>query len=224
MKYILSFLFGAACGIGGTLLWLHKDIKDELKAIKNDSELPFTCGDEKTQASSENATRSENTASQGHSERGVSKKEQERTDYHKIVNAVKTGEQPVLTVPVLPREDIPEASYESEEESEEDKITLLNEVPEGVVEIDRDTFENDKSNEKDYLVYYPGDRIMCTENGTIITNPAMLVGENWEQFVGHYTARTAFVRNAKLVTDYEIYMEDGLYTDEYGPYDIGRED
>jgi len=224
MKYILSFLFGAACGVGGTLLWLHKDIKDELKAIKNDSELPFTCGDEKTQESSENATRSDNTASQGHSERGVSKKEQERTDYHKIVNAVKTGEKPNLTVPVLPREDIPEASYESEEESEEDKVTLLNEVPEGVVEIDMDTFENDKSNEKDYLVYYPGDHIMCTENGTIITNPAMLVGTNWEQFVGHYAARTAFVRNAKLVTDYEIYMEDGLYTDEYGPYDIGRED
>ena len=94
----------------------------------------------------------------------------------------------------------------------------------GCFEIDIDDFMHDDSNEKVRLVYYRGDRIMATENGTILTNPAMFVGTTWENCVGNYADHTAFIRNARLVTDYEIYVEDGLYTDEYGDESLLRED
>ena len=48
MKNLLIFLFGAACGVGGTLLWLRKDIKKELDNIRIDmreQEMPFSVSD-----------------------------------------------------------------------------------------------------------------------------------------------------------------------------------
>ena len=65
---------------------------------------------------------------------------------------------------------------------------------------------------------------MCTENGTIYPNPADIVGAAWEQSVGKYAENTAFIRNKRNLTDYEIYVEDGLYTDEYGDENNFRED
>ena len=101
---------------------------------------------------------------------------------------------------------------------------MKDQIVQGLGEIDEDDFMRNDANEKERLVYYRGDRIMATESGTIITNPAMLVGVTWENCVGNYADRTAFIRNSKLVTDYEIYVEDGLYTDEYGDENNLRED
>jgi hypothetical protein len=94
----------------------------------------------------------------------------------------------------------------------------------GCFEIDEEDFLHNDANEKERYVYYRGDRIMATENGTIITNPAMFVGTMWENCVGNYANNTAFIRNSRLNTDFEIYVEDGLYSDEYGDELNLRED
>jgi hypothetical protein len=57
---------------------------------------------------------------------------------------------------------------------------------------------------------------MCTENGTKIERPALLVGGEWENCVGNYANRTAFIHNGRLNMDYQIYVEDGFYADEFG--------
>lgn len=236
MKYILTFLFGAGCGVGGTLLWLRKDIKKRLETAENSSELPFTMGDETASDNSENATRSENTASQGHSE----KRERDRVNYNRIVSAYQSGEKPSVPVPVMPREDgyfshdgVAETeAVEKTEDDEEDAdveddladVHSMDDAPEGYFEIDRETFSRDESNEKNFFVYFRGDKIMSTDNGAIVDAPALLVGTEWENWVGHYAPNTAFVRNPRLVTDYEIHVEDGFYEEEFGPMDPIRED
>jgi hypothetical protein len=231
MKYILTFLFGAGCGVGGTLLWLRKDIKKRLETTENGSELPFTIGDETAPDNSENATRSENTASQGHSE----KRERDRVNYNRIVSAYQSGEKPSAPVPVMPRENgylSHDGSAEDAEDDEEDAdieddlvdVHSMDDAPEGYFEIDRETFSRDESNEKNFFVYFRGDQIMSTDNGAIIDAPALLVGTEWENWVGHYAPNTAFVRNPRLVTDYEIHVEDGFYEEEFGPIDPIRED
>lgn len=228
MKYFLSFLFGAACGVGGTLVWLRKGIKKELEKTREEalrsSEIPFTFGDETNPDNSEKSIRSDSEASQGHSERYIPQREREKVDYHNIVSAVKKGEKPSVGVPIMPREEPKVVDdvdvFVENNEVDEDDIVNLSEREEEYIEIDKDTFKNDKDGyEKDELIYYRGDRIMSTENGTIIATPAMLVGPSWEQYVGHYANRTAYVRNERLMTDYEIYVEDGLHSDEFGPYD-----
>jgi hypothetical protein len=57
---------------------------------------------------------------------------------------------------------------------------------------------------------------MCTEAGKVIENPYLFVGNQWEDWVGDYLDNTALVRNVRLQTDYEVYVENGTYVDEYG--------
>ena len=224
MKYILTFLFGAGCGVGGTLLWLRKDIKKRLETAENCDEMPFTMGDENTSDNNEKSTRSENTGSQGHSTRTSAKREQDKVDYHRIVSAVQSGEKGTVPVPIMPREHDGYLSNEGEDDVNEEDIVNLTEEEDDIIEIDRETFSLDDSNEKCFLTYFRGDKIVATESGAIVPNPAILLGPDWENWIGHYVTDTAFVRNPKIVTDYEIIAEDGLYEDEYGPIDLARED
>lgn len=122
-----------------------------------------------------------------------------RTEYHKLVN-------------------------ETKDEDEEPEIHGRDETDGGVFEIDADEFLHNHAFEKKRLVYYRGDLVMATENGTIIVNPSMLVGCEWEKCVGNYANRTAFIRNPNLVEDYEIYVEDCAYTDEHPSEELHRED
>lgn len=232
MKYIFTFLFGAACGVGGTLLWLRKDIKkrlaEEAQKASTSAEVPFTFGDTTTPSEGQKSIRSDSEASQGHSEREdavLQQRKQDKIDYHRIVASVKAGEKPSVWVPVMPREEtvvssetVEEDDISLEKEDRLDDIISMRELPDEILPIDHDEWEYDKSTEKDRLVYYMGDRIMATENGTIIETPALLVGNNWESYVGQYLNNTALVRNQKLMTDYEIFVERGFYSDEYGSY------
>ena len=239
MRYVLTFLAGALVGAGGTFLWLRKDIRERQEATEKAAELPFTMGDNETRENMEKSTRSDSGASEGHSEQGseehMATSAQTRVEYHKIMAQVKDDnpvtndirkvdlDRQTLQIPLRPRDDVP-----MEEDPSEVKRELLGYVPEdlndAIFEIDMDDFMNDDDNEKQHLVFFQGDQIMATEEGSIITNPAILVGTEWNKYVGNYATKTAFVRNPRLVTDYEIYVEEGLYTDEYGPYDIERED
>lgn len=204
MKNLIIFLFGAAVGVGGTLLWLRKDIQKELETIKKEAEnsnededLPFVMNDD---------------------DKPMATKENTKVDYFKIIDNEYTG---VKSVPVQPRED----NISNDDEQEDTSDFADGYDSNGVLfEIDQDDFMYDETYEKEHLIYFAGDKIMSTEAGTIIENPFLLVGGAWEQYVGNYAKNTSFVRNSRLTTDYEIFVEEGSYTDEYGPIDQGRED
>ena len=212
MKYILSFLFGAGCGAGGMLLWLRKDIKKELesreKAEKCD-EMPFTMG--------EGTDNTKEVKAAVGPENGLRSETNEKIAYHKIIAETKENPMPVSMekgpiVAVTPRE---EDIFKKKPEPTKEFVDTI--------PISKDEFKEDNGNEKEHLVYFRGDRVMAFENGTIMPNPAMLIGTTWENYIGDYAPRTAYIRNPNLVTDYEIMVEDGLYEDEYGT-DYLRED
>lgn len=220
MKNALIFIAGVAVGAAGAIIWLRKSIKKQLSEIEqnkiheNDADLPFEMG-EKLGTVDENADKI--TVHEP-----IELKNQQKIDYNKIVEQVKNNEtmRPGPQVPIMPRDDLPpdidenlgEKDLETDEE-EEESVTPRGEV---FFEIEQGDFENDDEYEQKRLVYFRGDRVMCTEAGTVITNPYLFVGNQWEDYVGHYADRTAFVRNTRLMEDYEIYVEDGTYADEYG--------
>ncbi len=197
MKNLLVFLFGATCGAVGMMFYLRKDIKKRLEAIEENARNSSENGKDEKKTDDVPFEMKDEAAVAAVPE---AMKEPTAVNYNKIVN--ENGYRGNAPVPV--RDEMNEA-YD-------------------VTEIDMDTFMHDKSCEKDRLVYFSGDRVMCTENGTIYPNPADIVGAAWEQSVGKYAENTAFIRNKRNLTDYEIYVEDGLYTDEYGDENDFRED
>lgn len=205
MKNLLIFLFGVGVGAGGTLLWLRKDIKKELENMKKNEEVPFVYSD----ADHPN----------GYQEKGPKTTDPSSADDGTIPVKPATDRLQYQT-PVTPGEsDLPE-----DEEESRDPEGGFNETDGGILEIDEDTYLHDHEKTKERLVFFRGDQIMSTEEGTIITRPATLVGSEWENCVGNFADRTAFIRNSRLVTDYEIYVEEGLYEDEYGMGEDYRED
>ena len=198
MKNLLVFLFGAGCGAVGMLFYLRRDIKKQLEAMEQN--IKEKNEDVPFEMKDEGEKKEKEPVP-------AAMNEEAKAGYDKIVSMNDyRGRAPVpVDGPVLSAERINETDW-------------------NVTEIDMDTFMHDHSNEKERLVYYRGDRVLCTENGTILSTPAEIVGVLWEQSVGKYADNTAFVRNKRLVTDYEIYVEDGLYTEEFGDENNFRED
>lgn len=210
MKNLLIFMFGAAFGSVGTLFYLRKGIKKQLEIIENNAkneENKAASGTDKDKKEGKNESESGTVPFEMKEEdTPMAFRESTKINYNRIIEDNYSGKPPV---PVTPRDD----DFSGNDESDG-----------GCFEIDEEDFMKDDTTEKARLVYYRGDKIMATESGTIITNPAMLVGTTWENCVGNYANNTAFIRNSRLVTDYEIYVEDGLYTDEYGDENNFRED
>ena len=202
MKNLLIFLFGVGCGVGGTLIWLRKDIQKELSAIENrnnDENMPFEMkNDGKNKEKNEKMTQNLDKYEPSEDVPEALKAEN-RVQYNKIIEENYGSE----------------ADFDDENDIFDDDPGPLNDTNGGVFEIDDDEFMHNPDNEKDRLVYFLGDKVMSTEYGNIV-NPYSLVGRDWEKYVGNYADRTAFVRNPKLATDFEIYVEDGFYADEYG--------
>ena len=199
MKYFFSFLTGVAVGAGGMMLWLRKDIQKQLNEIKTDSVASDKPEEEPEKPDSEES----------------------RKKYHEVVAKVMDADPTPYRE--MAKATVDDRSEDEEEaDSEEDMATEERRII-NIHGIDDDTFVHDHEYLKDHIVYYRGDRKMATESGTIIEKPALIVGNLWEDEIGRYAKRTAFIRNHSLMTDYEIYVEDGSYIDEYGPDDI-RED
>lgn len=207
MKNFLIFIIGAGVGFGSAMLVLHKSIKKQLELMQQNM---------KTEQKP-----AENAASEGEKEPQEEKKEepdmpfrmnnerrekakQEKTAYYKIVEQYESKPP----VPVMDRDESNGYGVGAE-------FVDTNGLPEFEA-IDKETFNEDKSYNKENFVYYMSDRIMCTENGTKIENPAIFVGNTWEQYIGLYKMNTAFIRNNRNLMDYEICVEEGLYSDDYG--------
>lgn len=227
MKNLLIFLFGAVVGAAGTFIYFRKDIKEELKNAEN--------------TSSEAGSNSENGSESGENVPFIVDENGQKTDKIVAAGSVIEGSGSGIKAKIPyntlfegsenttggmfldPRESGIFGQTRDDDDTEAGFIGH-NETDGGVFEIDKDDFNADDGYEQERLVYYRGDKIMCTEDGTIVTNPFILVGGEWDKCVGNYADHTAFIRNARLVTDYEIFVEDGLYSDEYGPPDGYRED
>lgn len=191
MKNFMVLLLGIGIGVGGTLFWLRKDIKKQIQEMEN------------TKKMNENGS-----------------KEGDDMPF--------SMENPVVESPKEPQKqekiaynNIPLEEKDAEISDSSDDIHGSDETDGGIFEIDVNEMMHNHEYEKERLVYFRGDKIMATESGTIISNPFLLVGGEWENCVGNYADSTAFIRNPKMVTDYEIYVEDGLYADEYG--DVGSD-
>ena len=231
MKNILIFLFGAVVGAGGMLLWLRKDIKKELENVKTEAEnaenVPFTMNEKSTNESKNSENDSENVAKSEQKTLETPVVGAEFSGYNGPKTPYHTFFQDGSGLPVMPRDsELFGVNGASDNENDDPEAGFVDagDADGGVIEIDKDEFNLNDSYEKERLIYFRGDRIMSTENGEVITNPFILVGGNWDKCVGKYATNTAFIRNSRLVEDYEIFVEDGLYSDEFGPPDGYRED
>ena len=205
MKNLVYFLLGVGIGAGGTFLWLHnelKKVKDQQN--KKEDDVPFTAEDNKENAGNKGSASNNNETPE------VNARQEMKTAYSNIVQS--TSAAPVqdngsnwgsAPVPVMPREE----------------VTGMNDESHEIFEITKEDYLAETGDEKDYLLWYRVDHVLCEENGTIIHNPFMFIGHDWMNYVGHYAKDTAFVKNARLCTKYEIKCEEGLYTDVHGPYD-----
>ena len=206
MKNLLIFMFGAAFGSVGTLFYLRKGIKKQLAIIENNAKQQEKKASESKNKEQKEAENEAAPFEMKEEETPMAFKESTKINYNRIIEDNYSGKPPV---PVMPREN----NFVGNDESDG-----------GCFEIDEDDFLHNNEYVKERYVYYRGDKIMATESGTIIANPAMMVGTMWENCVGNYAHNTAFIRNSRMSTDYEIYVEDGLYTDEYGDENNFRED
>ena len=219
MKNLIYFMLGFGVGAAGCFLWLHKEIKKIAEKQAKEAEVPFTVD--------ENGKNGENEANEKASVSAVegptSDRNEAKVQYNEIVkNTVEGHSEPPtaswgsIPVPVMPREE--EKIGMGNEDLEKNFITP-EPGEEGIFEIDEQEYLAETGDEKEFLMWFRGDHILCEENGTIISNPVMLIGNGWTQYVGHYAHDTAFVKNARLCTKYEIKCEEGLYTDEFPSYD-----
>lgn len=227
MKNLLIFLFGAAVGAAGTFIYFRKDIKEELKNAENmgsdaglKAENSSESGENVPFIVDENGQKTDKIVAAGSVIEGSGSGIKAKIPYNTLFQGSENASGGIFSDPR-------ESGIFSQTRDDEDPEAGFignDETDGGVFEIDKEDFNADDGYEQERLVYYRGDRIMCTEDGTIVTNPFILVGGEWDKCVGNYADHTAFIRNSRLVTDYEIFVEDGLYSDEYGPPDGYRED
>lgn len=228
MKYVFSFIFGAAVGAGVTLVVLHKEIKKQLAEISknsaagsaeasqspvngsNSNDEPFTVSDN---VEKKDAAESKFEAS---TEKPVAVQEQTYVRYENLIRDNYGGEvqNPSKNIENIQKREEEDAGMGKAKEVAQEIFDDVN--GNHWTAIDDEEFDNNPGFNKDKLVFYEADRVLATENGTVIENGYLLIGNDWEEEVGHYGFRTAYIRNNKSATDYEIYVEACAYADEWG--------
>lgn len=236
MKSIFSFIFGATVGAGVTFLLLHKEIKKQLAEIRenstvssgnapespvngpNSNDMPFEVSEGEND---KNLTEANSGAQRGSSDAVITVNQpvavQEKTHirYENLIRDNYGGEVQ------NPSEN---AMNIQKREEETAGVGAVKEVAQEIFDdvngnhwtpIDDGEFDNNPGFNKDRLVFYEQDRVLATEHGKVIENGYLLIGNEWEDEVGHYANRTAYIRNNKTAVDYEIYVEAGSYKDEW---------
>ena len=213
MKNLIIFLSGCVCGAVGTLIYLRKDIKQQLEAIENDSldrnnnsdedsddkgsdELPFTVG-------------KENSTDEIREPIAQNKVNTTKVKYDSLVRKTMHSDDIELN------EDL--ESISTEEDKDEAFYEELKTHPQFEPIHDMGDY-NDPMFDTETYVFYRGDNVFCTDEGTIVEHPALLVGTEWTKWIGEVKPNTALVRDNKRLKSIDIMVEDGLYSDEYGDY------
>lgn len=211
MKNLLIFLVGAGLGFGSAMVVLRRSIKKKLEVMQQEmdsraavqgaqmeTDVPFKVGKKNNDAEKDSADI-----------RVMDKRKanvkNDKINYHKLVEEYVSSPP----VPVMDREDPEDVGI--------DGIQFMdNEGGADIEFVDADTLKNDNRYKKEDWFFYLGDQIMCRENGERITNPAIFVGPAWQNAINLYIKNEALIRNNKTMTDYEIVIQGGLYSEEYG--------
>lgn len=216
MKSVIAFVAGCFTGSIVTLICLRKEIKTRITAIqteameaalskdkdskddseKDDDELPFTVGE------------------------GGEVKEDVRV--RTSGNSINTSKvkYDALVRKTMSSEDIDDEEDEGEDEADDPQDAFYEELkgrPQFEPIHDMGDF-NDPNFDTETYVFFRGDGVFCTDEGTIVERPALLVGTEWMNWIGEVKPRTALVRDNKRIKSIDITVEDGLYSDEYGDY------
>lgn len=214
MKNLIIFISGCICGSVGTLLYLRKDIQNRMEAMENssestenkDEELPFTVGE----GGEVDEVRSDGIAIN------------DDTRVREVPNKVNTNK---VRYDDLVRKTMSSEDINAEEDPNDDGDDPQNEAfyeelksrPQFEPIYDMSDF-NDPNFSTETYIFYRGDNVFCTDNGTIVERPALLVGTEWPNWIGKVKPNTALVRDNKRIKSIDIFVEDGLYSDEYGDY------
>ena len=223
MKYFLSFIFGATCGAVGTLIYLRKEIRKQMEEIKansnvnapesagkgpNSNDMPFEVSE---------ATEEKNAVTvNSEAHRPIAVQDKTYVRYDNLIRENYGGElqNPPKSVTELEKREEEKAGVESISDGSGD--VLGKDFASRWVAIDDLEYRDNPEFDKDELTFFAVDRVLATKNGAVIENGYLLIGKDWEDEVGRYDDRTAYIRNLKTGTDYEIYVEYCSYADEYG--------
>lgn len=223
MKYFLSFIFGAACGTVGTLIYLRKEIRKQMEEIKansngnapesagkgpNSNDTPFEVseGPEEKNAVTVNSE----------AQKPIAVQDKTYVRYENLIRDNYGGElqNPSKSVTELEKREEGKTGVESVADGSGD--ILGKEFESRWIPIDDIEYRDNPEFNKEELTFFAEDRVLATKQGTVIENAYLLIGKDWEDEVGRYDDRTAYIRNLKTGNDYEIYVEYCCYADEYG--------
>ena len=104
-----------------------------------------------------------------------------------------------------------ELSLSKQEEANEENFDFGNPKDPYLISYDEWAEQSDIIDKVD-LYYYKGDDILCDAKDSIIDDPEELLGSEWTKLLKDKA--TAFIRNERLLIDYEIYSISALYSDE----------
>ena len=223
MKYFLSFIFGAACGVAGTLVYLHKEIRKEMDEIRansiteatespgkgpNSNDMPFEVSEG---SDTKNAVTVDSEA-----HKPIAVQEKTAIRYDSLIRENYGGElqNPSKSITALEKKEEEKAGMGTA--NEPSGMMTGAEFADRWVMIDDMEYRDNHEYDKEELTFFAGDGVLATNNGTVIENAYLLIGNNWEKEVGRYDDRIVYVRNLKNNTDYEVYVESCRYSDEYG--------
>lgn len=186
-KYVATFAAGAVLGALGTLLWLRKEYNKKIEEAVV----------EKTQK--------------------IESKKVEKITKEDIDQAKETDKAFEKAYEKMNRELIKRHGY-----SGDDAETIVrDELPDDQKESpygisDEDFLLTNREYNKIALLYYD-DGVLATEDGTVVEDVLYVLGPHWMMEVGKYEDDTAYIRNDRIGSDYEIIIEHLNYADEYGP-------
>lgn len=211
MRSIISFAAGCVVGSIVTLLCLHKEIKARMNTIQAEAMKASLKKDEKNESDSKDSDDDELPFT-------VGKDDEKMTD-----NKIRTPNNPVNTTKIkydalvrktMSSEDIEDSELDDPQDA---FFEELKGKPQFEPIHDMGDF-NDPNFDTETYVFFRGDGVFCTDEGTIVERPALLVGTDWMNWIGEVKPRTALVRDNKRIKSIDITVEDGLYSDEYGDY------
>ena len=189
-KYVAAFGIGAVLGAAGTLLWLRKEYNKKV----------------------------EEAVVEQQKKQEVETKKIEPITKDDVKQAQETDKNFNKAYEKMNRELLKRHGYTSDEAESVVREELPADEKETLYGIsDEDFLMSKRENDKVTLVYYEGDNVLATEDGTVVEDVLYVLGPHWMKEVGKYEGDAAYIRNERAGADYEIIVQHMNYSDEYGP-------
>ena len=194
-KYVMTFIGGAVVGAAGILLWLRKDYNKKIEEAVTEHE--------------QKAAEAKKEAEQAKKELESEKKNADVRLQNELSRRLGyTGDAAEVMTRKADRRD----SRASERHSESNVGSL----PEPYGISGDDFLYDNKEFSKITLMYYKGDGVLATEDGTPVEDVRIVLGNSWKDEIGKYDDDVAYIRNEKAGSDYEVVCEDLEYAQVYG--------